>query len=74
MLGIACGVPPQFGVHQIVLHDFQVGWFEALDPEILWPAPLGNLERSILTTCFCQACVKAAQEAGVDAGHARKCV
>ncbi len=72
--GVACDIPPQFGVRQIVLHDFQVGWIEAFDCEIRWPSPLGIVERSILGTCFCPACVEAAQRAGVDADDARKCV
>ena len=70
--GVACDVPPQFGVSQIVLQDFQVGWIEAFDRSLRWPSPLGNVERSILGACFCPACVKATQEAGVDADDARK--
>jgi|CXWL01.1.fsa_nt_gi hypothetical protein len=72
--GVACGVPPQFGVNQIVFHDFRVGWFEAFDRSLGWPSSLGNVERTLLSTCFCPACVKAAQDAGVDANEVRKCV
>jgi hypothetical protein len=72
--GVACNVPPQFGVQQVVLHDFEVGWFEALDEGIRWPCAHGNVERSILATCFCPACVKTAQAAGVDAEEARASV
>lgn len=72
--GIACEIPLQFGVRQIVLHDFQVGWFEASDCGIRWPSPLGDVERSMLGTCFCPSCAKAAEEAGVDAEAARRSV
>lgn len=71
ILGVVCDIPPQFGVKQIVLHDFEVGWFEAYDNSIRWPSPLGNVERSILATCFCPACLRKAQGAGVDVSEAR---
>ncbi len=74
VLSIACDIPPQFGVRQIVLHDFEVGWLEAFDNGIRWPSPLGSVERSILATCFCPACVKNAQGAGVDVAEARTIV
>lgn len=74
ILGVACDVPPQFGVRQITLVDFRVGWFEAFDEGIGWPSPLGSTEQSILATCFCAACVKFADESGVDVSESRKCV
>lgn len=74
ILGVACDVPPQFGVRQIALVDFRVGWFEAFDESIRWPSPLGTTEQSILATCFCAACVKCADESGVDVSESRKCV
>jgi hypothetical protein len=72
MLQIVCGVPPQFDTAQIVLHDFRVAWYEAFDPAIQWPGALGNVERSVLATCFCASCVRDAREAGIDASQARE--
>lgn len=72
MISIAGAVPPQFGVAQIVLHDFEVGWLEAFDARIQWPAPLGPIERSALAVCFCSSCMKNAREVGVDADDAKR--
>ena len=69
--GIVCAVPPQLGKGPIVLDDCQVAWFEALDGRTRWPMAPGDVERVVLSMCFCPSCVKVAQESGVDADEAR---
>jgi len=72
MAGIVSGIPPQLGARQVVLDDFRIAWFDAFDPAIRWPVTPGSVERLVLATCFCSACMKAAQETGVDAQEARR--
>ena len=72
MAGIVSGIPPQLGASQIVLDDFRIAWFDAFDRSIRWPVSPGCVERLVLGTCFCSACMKAAQDAGVDAHEARR--
>lgn len=74
MKSLTVGVPPQLGVDQVILHDVRVGWLEAFDPEIRWPAPLGATEQSLLSTCFCANCIKTSEEAGLDHAASRMAV
>lgn len=71
MQSITCAIPPQFGVCEVVLHDVLVGWLEAFDITTRWPSPLGMVERSMVSTCFCPACVGAGEEAGIEVDSAR---
>lgn len=71
MVGLVEGLPPQITVHQLVLERFHSAWIEAFDSSVRWPSRLGSCERSALAVCFCPACAKNANDAGVDADDAR---
>lgn len=72
--GLVQNIPPQFGVKQVVLTDFRIGWFEAADYRVDWPSPLGEVERAALSVCFCPACATAARDAGVEVDAVRSAV
>lgn len=74
IVGLVTNIPPNFGVEQIALADFRVGWFEARDRNIHWPGTLGEIERAALGLCFCSACLSAARDLGADTEDARASV
>jgi hypothetical protein len=71
LVGLATDIATNYPVQGLVLADFSVSWREAFSREILVTAPLGDAERSVLSTCFCGACVRASESAGVDVHEAR---
>jgi hypothetical protein len=56
----------------IVLCDFYTGWSEAGTSEFDAGGVLGAVERFCLGLCFCAACRRSADEAGIDADLARQ--
>lgn len=56
----------------VVLADVYIGWSEAYAPALQIGVDPGDLERSLLATCFCASCMQRAPAAGVDADLVRK--
>ncbi len=56
----------------VVLTDVFFGWTEAWGAASLTPAPLGPVDRALLSICFCESCMQSAGESGVDALAARR--
>ncbi|MDO8630347.1 MAG: hypothetical protein Q7R41_07625, partial [Phycisphaerales bacterium] len=71
IVSLATDITCNYPVQELVLADFSVSWREAFSREMLLTAPLGDAERGVLSTCFCGACMRASEDAGVDVREAR---
>ena len=54
--------------------DFSSAWYEAAGQELLFARPLSELERYLLSVCFCESCQQNASGAGIDVATAQRSV
>ncbi len=63
------------GVGAVVLSNYLIAWTPGLRRHReVDPPGLGDVERILISTCFCESCHQRAVEAGVDVAAARRCV
>lgn len=56
----------------VVLTDFESAWSEAFDPGVMGLEDADADARELLSTCFCESCLQAANDAGAPALEARR--
>ncbi len=72
LLATCADLSTQFSPSAMVLADFAIGWSDARSDAFRCGPVLGPVEHLLLVTCFCGACVRSAEEAGIDAPGARR--
>lgn len=67
LAGVASDLTAQFQSSAVMVTDFTNTWQEAYDPRLDGTQRLGEAERQLLGTCFCQSCCSRAEAAGINA-------
>ncbi len=58
----------------VELHDVACAWFEAFDSGLVVPVQLTDVDRTLLSLCFCESCQQQAADADVDVASVRRFV
>lgn len=69
---LASDLSAQHELAGLSLADVHLGDRDALAADLLPQAPLGMVERCLLSICFCESCLQKAEAAGADANKARQ--
>ena len=72
--GLVSDLSGRDNIAGVTLSDFEIAWPEAFQDDLRGAKPLGQTERSLFATCFCESCHQHATAAGVDVGMARRSV
>jgi len=62
----------RYGKHTIVLHDLFPAWTDHAQGLWTMPSSCGDLEKSVLSICFCENCCRLTAASGVDVSLARR--
>jgi hypothetical protein len=66
LCGLAADLSSSYSLAALTVADFRLAWQEAWEADLRMAASLGNVERLLLGTCFCESCHQKAAVAGVD--------
>lgn len=74
LCGMAADLCANYGPAALIVTDFTSGWAEAFGSDLRAPLAPDGVERSLLSTCFCESCRQKAMAAGVDVDRAWRSV
>lgn len=74
LCGLAADVSTNYDLAAVSIADFTLAWSEALSQGVDRGVPLGEVERSLLSICFCESCHQKAMDAGVEVTSAMRSV
>lgn len=72
--GLVCDLSGRDNIAGITLTDVEIAWPEALQNDLHGIELLGQTEKPLLATCFCESCHQRATAAQVDVDMARRSV
>lgn len=62
----------RWGRRTLVLHDLGAAWTDHEYDRWTQPSGLGNVEKAVISVCFCESCCRVAGAVGVDVSAARQ--
>lgn len=74
LCGLAANVTQRYELTGLVLADMSIGWWDAFERPVESSGPLSTLGQSLLAVCFCDACQRNSDLAGVDVPGAQQAV
>ncbi len=74
LCGLVTDLSSNYSLSGVTVTDFVIAWAEVYAGGLRAGMPLGEVEASLLSTCFCESCHQRATAAGVDVAMAQRSV